>query len=177
MKQCSKCAIVKAYKEYNKGRSKSGLRAECKACQSLTNKRWRSANPDSCKARAEVSARKYRLDNPDSYKAKSRRHNQSLKGRFNKYVNNSKGKREFKLTLNEFSVLTAQRCHYCNKFSHNVSYCGIDRIDNGIGYELANCVPCCKRCNEMKLDYTQEEWFTHMRDIMTHAQTITHSVK
>lgn len=29
---------------------------------------------------------------------------------------------------------------------------GIDRADNSIGYESGNCVPCCTRCNSIKLD-------------------------
>lgn len=38
-------------------------------------------------------------------------------------------------------------CHYCGKKIKSV---GFDRVDNKIGYEQNNVVPCCWDCNSMK---------------------------
>ena len=66
----------------------------------------------------------------------------------------------FELTKEDFKLLTKQKCFYCGEVPNqyysgktyygNYKYNGIDRIDNNIGYELSNCVACCKICNYMK---------------------------
>ncbi|MBE3139499.1 MAG: hypothetical protein IMZ53_02845 [Thermoplasmata archaeon] len=70
----------------------------------------------------------------------------------------------FTLTKEEFLELTKSDCFYCgtepkqykskygNKSRKGIPfvYNGIDRVDNSVGYEYANCVPCCKTCNRMK---------------------------
>lgn len=40
-------------------------------------------------------------------------------------------------------------CFYCS-FLSTKTVNGIDRMDNKSHYTIANCVPCCKRCNFMK---------------------------
>ena len=45
------------------------------------------------------------------------------------------------------------------------TYNGIDRKDNNLGYEKANCVPCCKRCNQMKNDMTMDEFINQIINI------------
>lgn len=75
-----------------------------------------------------------------------------------------------------------QPCHYCGEIDtrNNLLYSnfeakskfteeeireydkqinGIDRIDSTKGYELDNCRPCCKQCNTLKMDYTEDEFF------------------
>jgi 5-methylcytosine-specific restriction endonuclease McrA len=42
---------------------------------------------------------------------------------------------------------------------------GIDRIDNTLGYNIENCVSCCKDCNRAKSDKTLnefKEWITNL---------------
>ena len=46
----------------------------------------------------------------------------------------------------DFDNLSKNDCFYCGKPGPN----GIDRVDNNKGYELSNCVPCCKHCNYVK---------------------------
>ncbi len=65
----------------------------------------------------------------------------------------------FTLTFEQFTRLTALPCHYCgaepetkagwSKYT-TVLYSGLDRVDNGVGYLLENCVPCCVFCNKAK---------------------------
>lgn len=85
---------------------------------------------------------------------------------------------EFDLTPAEFLDLLGQQCHYCgaepvertirrkNK-SVSLVFNGIDRVNPDIGYTLANSVPCCEICNEMKLDYRFETWIDHMKRIVS----------
>ena len=64
----------------------------------------------------------------------------------------------FNLTFQEFLGFLDKPCFYCGvvKSSYQqkrrlkIYYNGIDRVDNEIGYELDNCVTCCKRCNTRK---------------------------
>lgn len=51
----------------------------------------------------------------------------------------------FNLSIKQFEKLTSQKCFYCGDTGG-----GIDRKINSIGYEIKNCVPCCKTCNFLK---------------------------
>jgi 5-methylcytosine-specific restriction endonuclease McrA len=48
------------------------------------------------------------------------------------------------------------------------TYSGIDRLDNAIGYEPPNCVPCCDICNLAKRDMSYGAFVAWMR--RTHAR-------
>lgn len=67
----------------------------------------------------------------------------------------------------DFAVnIMKSNCHYCGvepsnlfwKSYYNVSYNGIDRVDNTIGYEKDNLVSCCKMCNIAKNNNTEQEF-------------------
>lgn len=70
----------------------------------------------------------------------------------------------------QFDILTKANCHYCGREPSNIKkskynkgdfvYQGIDRIDNSKGYEIKNCVPCCKICNRAKDTMTQEDFYS-----------------
>jgi hypothetical protein len=66
---------------------------------------------------------------------------------------------EFSLTDGEFFSLMVRDCHYCGSRPEmtrwperhpGFKFNGIDRVDNSIGYTLANSVPCCSQCNRAK---------------------------
>lgn len=90
----------------------------------------------------------------------------------------------FNLTKEEFKTITSNNCHYCNKipsqvknkqakkspFSKDYIYNGIDRKDNNIGYELSNCLPCCKTCNIMKTDMKYEDFIEHISKIYNYVK-------
>lgn len=71
-----------------------------------------------------------------------------------------KRKHSFNLTKEQFLSLITQKCNYCDYGTdeNNLRFNGIDRVDNSIGYELGNCVPCCSDCNYSKRDKTLQEW-------------------
>jgi hypothetical protein len=81
----------------------------------------------------------------------------------------------FSLSDEEFLSLTSSPRHYCGCLPFRgqrangrrrggdtpggaYTYNGIDRVNNAIGYELSNCVPCCTECNRAKMDRTYEDF-------------------
>lgn len=50
-----------------------------------------------------------------------------------------------------------------DKYSVNMN--GVDRLDSSLGYIASNCVPCCGRCNKMKLDSSLEVFLGHIAKI------------
>lgn len=83
--------------------------------------------------------------------------------------------RSFELSKEEFREITQKNCYYCSEepsaytsnYYPNGGYVGngIDRVDNSLGYSIENCVPCCERCNKMKLDMSYEEFISKIRAI------------
>lgn len=87
------------------------------------------------------------------------------------YQHNAKNRGfTFELSKENFLVLTKQDCYYCgsppNRIHKNYNngsiyyytYNGVDRVDNTVGYQLDNCVPCCRFCNIAKGTLTPEEF-------------------
>lgn len=87
----------------------------------------------------------------------------------------------FNLTKDQFRNLTDKNCAYCgtppnvtkknskDNTARNMN--GIDRVDSHTGYELSNCVPCCKICNYMKHELSIEQWKNHMLKVLNHFFT------
>lgn len=86
---------------------------------------------------------------------------------YSSYKHSSKSRNiTFNLSFDKFKKLISSSCHYCssppssqykNK-CYNLTYNGIDRIDNNIGYENNNVVTCCWFCNKMKHNMTHEDF-------------------
>ena len=78
----------------------------------------------------------------------------------------------FELSIAEFVAMAEKNCTYCGtkplnsakgnavkkRFNGDWFHNGIDRIDSSVGYELNNCVPCCKYCNWAKRDRSVDEF-------------------
>lgn len=87
----------------------------------------------------------------------------------------------FDLSESEFKEIIDRNCHYCDSkpslayipdranggYPHN----GIDRINNLIGYEASNCVPCCNKCNRMKWDMDYHDFLAHCVTISLTGKT------
>jgi hypothetical protein len=89
-----------------------------------------------------------------------------LKKVYRAYKSHAKTKNiNFILTIEEVKCLIIQNCYYCNSIPQNqlnhknksrktnFYYNGIDRVNNEIGYELNNSVPCCHKCNHAKRNW------------------------
>lgn len=99
---------------------------------------------------------------------------------FNLHIINRSKKRniEVELTIDDYETIISQNCHYCNiepqfkQIRKNIitedDYIyanGIDRIDSSKGYNIDNCVPCCKICNTMKHTLNYNEFIEHINKI------------
>ena len=58
------------------------------------------------------------------------------------------------ITESRFNKLSSQDFFYCGKAAPN----GIDRLNNEIGYLESNCVACCKHCNYVKGNLSNEDF-------------------
>jgi len=97
---------------------------------------------------------------------------------YRKYQTSAKERNHtFNLTEEEFFHLLQQPCHYCGKEPYQIvtnnynstTYNGIDRVNNGVGYEIENVVSCCGVCNVMKQSLTEEEFFSHIKQIIANC--------
>lgn len=72
----------------------------------------------------------------------------------------------WELTHGEAFKLITSSCNYCNfKPSWPENRVGIDRVNNSIGYELSNCVPCCSTCNSAKGELSTQEFLNWIKRI------------
>lgn len=93
---------------------------------------------------------------------------EAKENRYNVYKKNAKRRNlVFSLTKEEFYQITKEPCNYCGEILNG--YNGIDRIDSSKGYSIENCVPCCEICNKMKLDYSIDFWYNHMKKVLKYT--------
>lgn len=91
----------------------------------------------------------------------------------------------FELSEDDFRNITQQLCHFCGappaqlKRRVNVPggyvYNGIDRLDNALGYTLANSVAACWMCNNAKLGKSEEEFLTWARCLVLPSEDDSNS--
>ena len=99
----------------------------------------------------------------------------SINALIGRYKNSAKKRKiGFDLIREHFIILISSNCFYCgtkpyqlfkhtNRLNATITYIGIDRKDNKIGYSKENCVSCCQRCNRAKDIMTIKkfkEWIT-----------------
>ena len=70
------------------------------------------------------------------------------------------------LTIEQYEVLAVQPCFYCGEVDPQFPYFGLDRMDNSVGYTLANVVPCCEPCNTMKSCLDPTTFIDRVEDVM-----------
>ena len=100
------------------------------------------------------------------YQSYFQKYRLSPKGKFHIY--NGDAKRRgivMRLSFVQFSKIISQPRRYCGD---NGIQIGIDRIDNSIGYLEENCAPCCKYCNYMKKDMSEQDFLDHVVRITKH---------
>lgn len=69
----------------------------------------------------------------------------------------------FEISFEEYQNIVKQPCRYCGARNETN---GIDQVVAGEGYTLANAVPCCKKCNYFKNDYSEAEFLEHCARII-----------
>jgi hypothetical protein len=85
--------------------------------------------------------------------------------------NAKKRQLDFDLSLEEFTTLATQNCHYCGtpprvkKRTYKTKLNGVDRKERDKGYTVANCVPCCSICNLMKGRLSYQQFLKAVKNI------------
>lgn len=99
-----------------------------------------------------------------------------------------KAGRSFNLSFEWFKEIIHQPCHYCNRKDTNkvnvaskipgeflltdFRYNGIDRVDNAVGYEEDNCIPCCVVCNRAKNSMPYDEFMEYIRSLVNYQSSV-----
>jgi 5-methylcytosine-specific restriction endonuclease McrA len=76
----------------------------------------------------------------------------------------------WELSVSEYQTLITGNCYYCGvepsssmdnvgKRGAGLKKNGIDRVNNSLGYTVANCVTACSHCNRGKNNMTQSDFF------------------
>jgi len=87
------------------------------------------------------------------------------------YMNKAKARNiPFELTQEQFlRCLRNAQCYLCG-VSEQVTYLGVDRVNNSVGYEVSNVEPCCSTCNYMKNNTSLKDFLNHLQKIYNHFQ-------
>lgn len=105
---------------------------------------WKTIYSGSSKEKARSKAKYKRLGKTDVW-------------RFNYYkAHAQKAKRDFSISLEEFTGLIHSPCFYCGDAEVQM---GVDRIDNNLGYTQDNVRSACPRCNIAKGKMTEGEFY------------------
>ena len=188
-KKCSKCKIEKEESCFYKNKNLI-LSCQCKQCHNERGKKRRalpdykeyvinyrkehkehllelsrrSANKEENKIKKHAREKQRRLSAVEIHREKNRNYYRTPNGRYVECRRRAKrSKLEFTLTFEQFMFFWQKNCFYCND---KIEYIGIDRYDNTKGYIIDNCIPCCARCNRMKLDMDWADWIAHMKKII-----------
>lgn len=83
----------------------------------------------------------------------------------------------FQLSLKEVQEVIFKNCFYCNSPPdklgkrgrknevEHILYHGMDRKDNTLGYFKENVVPCCTKCNRMKMDMSEMDFYNQIKKV------------
>ena len=72
---------------------------------------------------------------------------------------------EFSITNADYKSIIQEDCYLCGKQTTETNINGVDRVDNTVGYTVANCKACCKECNHMKNNYALDDLFAKIERI------------
>jgi hypothetical protein len=105
---------------------------------------------------------------------------------FSSYKNNAKSRNiEFNLDFEYFKNLLINNCFYCNAIPanvymrsyYNVTYNGVDRLDNNLGYIKNNVVSCCKICNISKNNYSTDVFLNWIKNLSKNYKNVKSKIK
>jgi hypothetical protein len=123
------------------------------------------------KQNAEM-AKKWRENNPDKMIEANEHKKTDKKQNYNIYKRTANLKQlDFSISFEEYLLLTEKECYYCNMIQQS-GFNGIDRKDQTLGYELNNCVSCCKMCNYIKGSLYEQTFLKRITHILSHNNII-----
>jgi hypothetical protein len=145
---------------------------ECGKTTVSTGNNLRGGGSTSCRCARAVSCRERRAPGDAGFNSLLARYRSSARKRGHVW----------KLSKQDFKSLTKQNCRYCgcspsqtcytsSKVTSETraygvyTYNGVDRLDNALGYEIDNCVACCKNCNFAKFTSSEDQFNSWLRSI------------
>jgi hypothetical protein len=93
---------------------------------------------------------------------------------FSQYRHKAKARGyEWGLSLEQFKEIIVCPCHYTGRLPqqsvwarlHKLTYNGIDRVNNTLGYIEGNCVPCFGPVNKAKSSMSKEDFISMCTDV------------
>jgi len=103
-------------------------------------------------------------------------------GRYSQYKKSAdKRNIKFELTKEDFLNIINKKCTYCGV--SDITYYkitgagGVDRVDSNLDYTIDNCTSCCGMCNQMKLNYTKEQFLNQCVKIISNQKNIINKSK
>ena len=133
------------------------LMIRCEKCDAVISP---LNDDDLCEKCREEQNIKRKKDIEKVRRWKQSNHSFSIRERFLKYQKHDLQKgRLFELSFEQAKGLMESDCIYCGRYDNPN---GIDRLDSSVGHTKENCVPCCRRCNQMKWDMSLDEFKEHI---------------
>jgi hypothetical protein len=144
-RKCSKCGSYGPFYKDKPTRRYS----ICKSCHGIAMAKW------------------WRSKNGKFYSHKKSR---TLKSRFGRLIRAAKIRNiKVEITFEHWKEkIKSNQCHYC-KLSLSETGGNLDRVNSKLGYTLKNTVPCCKACQLAKNNYTEKEFFLHIKKLSNSA--------
>lgn len=105
----------------------------------------------------------------------------AIRRHFIDYKRNAKSRGiPFNIDFAAFSEIVAQDCFYCGQPPSMTAkntvvkrkYSGVDRRDSREGYTPDNCLPCCKKCNSAKSNYSTEVFLAWAHQLVAHQAAL-----
>ena len=97
----------------------------------------------------------------------------SKPGRIFKEYKRSASKRNLSFGISEKDFFSFQNsnCHYCGTELDQIR---LDRVNNSVGYQMDNVVPCCSVCNFLKNTMGKDEFLEHVAKIYIYQKEEQH---
>ena len=165
-KKCADCGIEKPANTDFFYKNGKGLDKRCKECKRKTYRKHYYKDVELTRKKAREQKRNRTDEQREKSRAFHRVWQKTHIGIYKYYKANAvKRKFVFEISKEDFFSLLDKKCVYCGNSSR-----GVDRIDSKIGYIKENCVSCCKICNVMKNNMTQNDFIDHCRTIVLTSQ-------
>ncbi len=188
-KTCSVCresCRIQDLKRDNEHRNELARVAEQKPERKAVKKAWAENNPENVAMkemnyrqrqiendqegylqRGADNAKKWRENNPDKVMAGNKSRIKNIKIHYTNYIRKADNSRHsFELSQDMFEEIVKQPCYYCGIIQDR-EFNGIDRKNSTQGYEVTNCVSCCKMCNYMKGSLSERVFLDRIEHILT----------
>ncbi len=95
----------------------------------------------------------------------------TLPHRFNSSRSKAKGRElSWSIDFENYELLQQSGCFYCSENLLNKTSVGLDRINNDLGYDLMNVLPCCGDCNKVRQDKLTVNEMTEVRQLLKYLR-------